>query len=1188
MSRLPLGAVVALLTAASAAAQPAADAGPQTPLDLARGLRDAGQADLALEYLDGLAKKPGVPDAVKAELPMERAKCLVEQADDEPDEGAKANRVDEARKAFTDFLAADPNHPRAAEAYLALARLASLDAKAKLAKARRIDLPADGAGRDDAANRQRAEAVAARPLFDEAARRFDDAARRLDAQAEKAPAGAARRELDRARFDARLDAAANLLARAETFLHPTADEKAERAKAVDQARAAFAFLTNPNAAAPPRVQWVARAWVAECYHEMDQPPKGDEELNRVLAATGPDADEGKRVARFFRLRRKFGEAVNAKTAKAFEEPEKLARDWLREYGGNRRAAAEAVAVRWYLGYTLQALGDSQLPPPPKTPPKAGTPEPPVPAGAKLRYAEAEKLYRQVAQSDTEYAPRAARQRLVVVRRLLGDASQPPAAYATFEEAQLASLIHLGKIAELEKAGGADAEVKDRRQQVVALLERARELAGPADNPADVADAALRLVVYYAQTGRPDRAAVLGEAVARAARPGTRPATAGALAVNAYAAALAQTGIDPQKIGDARKADRDRAVRLARFLDERFPADPATDRVRHRLAILLYEDGKGADALQSLVKVRPGYDELAAARLFEGALASQLLAPKDSPVPEGQRRAVFQQVVRDLQALPRPPADAPADDAREYLSARCRLALLYLLQPRLDPDAEKAEGGYTTAGKLAGEALALLPTYPSLRRPATTDPTATGLELMLLAEDARTRAAYLAGQALFLQSKYDEAYSAIGLILTEMKAKGPYGEVVRKAAGGPAPAPKGDPAPKAPEGKKETEPKKDAEPKGDGDAEPKADDPAGAMPADADPDTAARGRAAKLAEGVDKLRRDLILLAVKIRVKQGRAEQGVEQLDLLRAYGGGLDANPAALRQLAGDLGAQVQALRKAGKADEANALAGAFGKLLDGVAASPTLPAATRLLVGQALNLIGEYGKAEAVLKAVPAPADPGLLRKPLAELNDEQRRQVQDYRRAVLELAKALRLGKKYAEAEALLQAAVGPPGQPGWGATLADFRRELAHLNEARAADAADPGAAKTFWGEALKEWGTVAAAARQQYTAAGQIPKGGKQPDNAAVQRTKNAFYDAFFESNRCVVQANQQLLKGNPKLQGTYDNVGKKFVEVEKAAGNDLTAEVKGRYADFLAAQPELRKAYEAAGGKLFLEQPPPGM
>ena len=51
--------------------------------------------------------------------------------------------------------------------------------------------------------------------------------------------------------------------------------------------------------------------------------------------------------------------------------------------------------------------------PPKVPPKTPQPPAPLPAGARARYAEAEKLYRVISQTDNEYTSRAARQQRIV-------------------------------------------------------------------------------------------------------------------------------------------------------------------------------------------------------------------------------------------------------------------------------------------------------------------------------------------------------------------------------------------------------------------------------------------------------------------------------------------------------------------------------------------------------------------------------------------------------------------------------------------------------------------------------------------------------------------------------------------------------------------------------------------------------
>jgi hypothetical protein len=1101
--------------------------GPPNPLDLVRGLREEGMADLALEYLDELGKKPQ-PPAVQAEIPLERARCLLDAADDEPDEGSRLSLVGEAKEAFQTFLKANPKHPRAAEAYLALARLTSLEAKAQLIKARRIDVPAeDGKERDEAVAKQRAEAAAARPLFEAASGQFQSAAARIDAQLQVPNLDPqVRRALTQAKYDAQLAAGVNQMALADTYLHATAREKTDRANRIDKARELFAALAQ-DPGTPARVAWVARAWMAECEFEKDNNKVAQDEFDRILRAPYTDAEDGKRMVKFFQLRRKIGEAdLNSLPAL-----EREARAWLSQYGSNRRAQAEAVAVKFYLAQILQAQA---IGPAPKVPPKT----PPVPTGlARARFVEAERLYRQISQTDNEYAFRASKQRMLVVRRLLGEADKPPAAYKTFEEAQMASLIQMSKLMDEERAADADPQkLKDRRLGIIALLERARELGTDKDSPADVAEVLLRLIYYYQATDQPYRAAVLGEHVARQPRAaGGKGAVAGVLGLTGYTAASTHLKVtDASEVEAARRADRERAVRLARYLDEKYPNDTATDRARHRLAGLLYEDGKPVEAYDALLKVRPGYEFIGNARLFEGAVAAQLLSAKDSPLPDDRKRDVFRRATADLDKLPKPLTEAGEDDVRTYLSARVRLALLYLLQPRVDPEEEKAEPGYVKARKVAEDALAQVPTFEALVQGGTKTTNIDGWELTLLAEDARTRAVFLEGQALFLQDRYDEVFAVVGKVLAEMNAHGTLLDATRKL------------------------PVKEEE------ADTKA-------------------RAEKVAEGADKIRRDLVVLALKVRARQGQADLGAELLDLLKKVGGSIEANVATLQQLTGEMAGQIAALRRAGKADEAKALTEGFARLLDKVSAEPNLAPSVHLFLGQALMVVGEYGRAVESLRKIPAPADPALLAKPTAELEDDQRQTVLLYRRAALELARALRGDKKYDEAAALLKDAMGTAENQKWAFASLDFRKESAYLAEARGAEQADPKAATAHWGEAVKEWTTQVTIARNRLSK--EPPKDANgNTDNATVQRYKNAFFDAFFEYNRCILRANMQLRKGNPKLQATFDDIGKKFVEIERSGGPDMYPDVKALYADLLDDVPELKKAYQEAGGKLFLEKP----
>jgi hypothetical protein len=791
MSRVTLcsaGSLIALLlTLLSpdpwALAQPPAAANPDAPnpLDLARGLREQGMADLALEYLQDLIARPTIPDSVKDQIPLERAKCQLDAAVDEPDEGTRISLIGEAKEGFFTFVRNPKNasHARMPEAFLSLARLTSMDAKAQLGKARRMDVPqlaensSNSAEVDDAKKRQKEEAAKARPLFKAASDQLKSAIGQLRKQLDQNPAAAVKKSLHQTLFEAELARGTNELALAETFISPDTMELGEKTKIVDEAQSIFSELIRMEGA-PASITGVARAWVAECYNIKVEYAKAEEEEKRIDSSTGPEAEEAKRMVRFFRLRRAFLSALGARN----ELPQAAARcrEWLRLYGNVKRAQTEAFAVRWYLGYTLELEGNALLPPPPKVPPK--TPQPPaaLPPAARIRYQEAEKLFRLISQSDNDYTQRASRERMYVVRRLLGEADQPPSAYRTFEECQMASLIQMARAYDLQKADPEKNkdEVKARQHAIVALLERARELATPQDNPADVADVNIRLIEYYRLTDQPYQAAVLGDHIARTTKtPGGKSALAGALGLIGYSLSTYQVkNVEAEKLDGIRKTDRDLAIRLAQYIDKTFPNDTATDRARHRLAGFLYEDQKPVEAYDALLKVRPGYEFIASARLLQGAIAYQLLLSKDSPLAENRRRDVFRRTTADLDKLVKPLTTAPEEDVRPYLTARWRLALLYNLEPRVDPEGNKIDPGYAKSRKVAEETLASIPSFHALIGEAKAL-NLDGWELRLQAEDARARAAVLEGTTLFAQGKLDEAYKAIGDLLADMNRSGPF-------------------------------------------------------------------------------------------------------------------------------------------------------------------------------------------------------------------------------------------------------------------------------------------------------------------------------------------------------------------------------------------------------------------------------
>ena len=115
-------AALLLVSSAPSSAQ------PPSPLELVRGLREHGHLELAMEYLKEIEHQPLSADD-KAAIVLERAKCLLEASESEPDEATRQGMVAEAKEGLNKFLIDYPKHPRMVEALLTNAKLTSMDAR---------------------------------------------------------------------------------------------------------------------------------------------------------------------------------------------------------------------------------------------------------------------------------------------------------------------------------------------------------------------------------------------------------------------------------------------------------------------------------------------------------------------------------------------------------------------------------------------------------------------------------------------------------------------------------------------------------------------------------------------------------------------------------------------------------------------------------------------------------------------------------------------------------------------------------------------------------------------------------------------------------------------------------------------------------------------------------------------------
>jgi hypothetical protein len=721
--------VAVLALSAPVSAQPA------DPLELARGLREHGMADLALEYLDQLAGGKLSP-ALATVLPLERARARLELAEAESDYGKRDAVIAEARAEFEQFLKANANHPRRSEAAVSLARVVSAQARAAVSRANRID------DRD-----QRKAALAkARPVFEDAATRFAQAATAYAARLDDPTlTPAQRRDATRDVYQTELDRAINAFLLATTYDPSEGVKEIEaRGNALKQARGLFKQLGDRDEGHP--LCWVARAWVGECDREMDSAVEARKQFDAIkdAARRNPAAADGARLVRFFEARAEFLSA--GRDPNALRKAQAALEQWLADPAHRTaRPNPEVHAARWYIAYARHQQALALIREDPKTK------QPVVPPSAQTLLRQAERDYRRVTETENEYSDRAAERRTQVIRLLVGDADVDPAKLFTFDEAAMAAQVKLYRaIKEAEKPE----ERTDLMRKAAALFERARELPATADSTRDLLDAEVNLVFAYLAAGEPHRAAILGEHLARTARPSGPAARAGLYAVQAYIQAAAD--LDPTD-SPGRRVDQHRAVRVAQFLDQRYPTDSSTDAARVQVAQFLMRDGRHREAFDMLTRVNPGYPRVAAARLLQGGAAFELLRRQDTDEDEPaftppQRAAVYARTVADLSAVAPPPPNAPADDVRVYVLLGLQLADLHLA---IGPD------GYAKAEKAAADAAARVESAGNL---AAEDKQ----ELSLLAEHARERALYAQAVQLYRADKYAEAVAKIAPALAAAK------------------------------------------------------------------------------------------------------------------------------------------------------------------------------------------------------------------------------------------------------------------------------------------------------------------------------------------------------------------------------------------------------------------------------------
>lgn len=707
------------------------------PLDLVQGLRENGLSDLALEYLNDLQKKEPTGD-LKVVLPLEMAKTRLLLAQTESDAVLRDGIIAGAKKDFDAFLKNHPDHPRSSEASLSLARVVSLQAKAQLSRAYRIDTGAAEAQDQVKVAEKKAAAAATRPNFQKASDLFGLAAKNIQAIIDDPATDVARKKsLTRDSMQAELERGINQFNLADAYISPEGQEAVQRGAALDAAKAIFLALGKKDTNSP--ISWSARAWAGACDIEKTDVKLAEDAFKqiRIDATKSPASGDGVRMVEFFEAQNKYlqnrrGSANEVRIAKI------LVKNWLEKDTYRSRNTPERLSMTFYYASLSERESYFGIQFDKATPPKITS----IDGNARSLLLEASREYKKLIEFDNEYSDRAGKARTRVTRTLVMNANKPPEQYTSFEECQMAALVKLD--------AGSSLEPKEREvlmKDAIGLFERARQLITPAIPPKDIADMNMMLAYAYLNGGRPYEAAILGEHLSQVQR-GPIAAKAGLFAVEGYLASRA-------KLEDTdaafRTVDRERAIRLSILLDKNYPTDPSTDSVRFRLGRLYMEEKQYREAFDILAKVNNSYSAASSARIAQGRAGYMLINSKDSALTPEQKGAIFQKAVVDIESVPEPTG---GPELKSYISLRNLLAQLHLSNP---PD------GYAAAEKVAAAAII------SATKSGMDDPDKKAA--IFSADEIRLRAAYAQAVGFYKAMKYKEMADKMSPDLVAMKKDG---------------------------------------------------------------------------------------------------------------------------------------------------------------------------------------------------------------------------------------------------------------------------------------------------------------------------------------------------------------------------------------------------------------------------------
>lgn len=891
-----------------------ADESPVTQIKFARELRERHLADLALEYLTQLSKNP--PPALAPLLPLELAKARVGVALEKAPVERLALLTD-ARKDLEAFAKKGGRAEIAALTQMELARITHFQGQAYMGQAYRQE--------DEAARNE--FAVKARQKFEAAGKELEAAEKEL-----------AKTSFTEQTAEAKLEQGKNLLDLANTYLNTNKpEENKAMAEARTKAHRMFEEL-GKSADAPLETKLLAVAWVIRTLQLTQEQTQAHDTFVRLMQlAQGPASIPAKRWARYFHLINiEKNPQVSEKGIAKTKLVENLCLSWLRDYPSFHNTV-EGMGVKFQLADAFLKEAQELMAKDKKS------------SQARDLLTKAEKLYQQVADSDSKLSDLAAEEsfRLGIFRMGEGVAVNQ---LNTFKDCFIKARYEMGQFGDtmkkLAEAGNKEEKeklLKQRKQQletIVAAFNRAVQLGDQKATPQDIADARFYMAYTYYLAGDLYRAAVLGEFLARQEPPGKRSPAGANYAIQAYTNILSQHNLE---------ANRDRLRDLGEFiLKERgkvWAEDPVVPITRYQLAMVALREKKHDEAI-ALLKDIP--KDFSAYTFSQCQLALTALAARNDANDAKKKKAYRDLAMAALQRVATLPQGADSATAQMFFAAQMEQAKMMYedAAERMKVDVKDAAKKYEEMSKYSESLLKQFAESGDKIRGEAHDQ--IGAALASLAKYARLGVANLEYRA----GQYDKVLSdkLTGDIVTAVSKQGAE---ILKAAEAQA---------KAKKSKLEDED-------------------------------------ISIVLGDYRVTGDLLGLAMRASVQKGKLDDAKKILGLLqRLKGEGVDFDPnAVLQGLIGELQQQVNEMRAKKEEKKLQETIKNFSAFLDALGQSKNLPTNMLFFLANCYGSLEQHQKAADLYVKVPRP--PAI--DPKSAVDPKANEQEQEKQKAALEKQK-------------------------------------------------------------------------------------------------------------------------------------------------------------------------------------------